>query len=59
MKFKLYYIVLVHVSSWRQPDWLFSFWAWTINKMEEWGWDDGVKKQHDEIRKAFIASKLK
>jgi hypothetical protein len=49
----------VHVSSWKQPDWLFNFWAWTIDKMEEWGWDDGVKKQHDEIIKAFIASKLK
>ncbi len=59
IKFRIYYIVMVHVASWRQPDWLSNFWDWSIEKMESWGWDAGIKEKHDAIIKAMLNAEKK
>lgn len=52
IKFRIYFITLVHLAG-HGPEWYENLIDSVIDKMEEWGWDDGVKKQHCEIIKAF------
>lgn len=52
IKFRIYYIAMVYCAG-HGPTWIENFTDSAIDKMEDWGWDDGIRAQHSQIIEAF------
>jgi hypothetical protein len=56
LKFKIYYFVLVHATSWKQPNWMLDLWDKCIDKMKERGWDDGLSNIHAALTQELVGA---